>query len=771
MAASDRLLSSKGSVPKINPENIHLWTMQIRAFFMRFPGVREAWDAVIPPKETPQQKAERIALHGEAAQKAYSYLVEACVDSPVALNAAVAHQSLDKDLWPNTLRKMLETRFTLQAANRLQISLTGFNSLRMNSADKSGAIFMDRYNQKIAEISSINIEELPTPLLRCTVLKAAVKESFPITHALMGNTKASSSKVLEEKLIEMVVNCEEENVLCKEEQDVTAVANYTQMNTSPRKQFVKKESVKSDNSSTKKAYVRRCFGCDSTEHIVADCPHGPRENPRGGEKRNFEEKQFANKKQSKNRFPLKSSMKAAGKSKSKARNNFFDSNGNSGDESGDSANMLVCIEIDDNDISIDDDVVVVISKRMDEAFQAVVGGLVKEGYSCVDSACNVLVIIDLPKDCDNVVLKNASVNTAGQGGQLIVRATFDWGETTNLKFCPDGRANLLPTDFFVAKQCDIFLYQDDDTKELFCRIRCRYRAINESEYRTVFATRCGGLWWISPAFLEDLIYRRGRTAEEIENFDRLDHEHDLEIEAARNKEAMLVALPWDQRPARMSTMLMRLRQIQLRERTSLLRSDERVRWFAEKNPFGKRILIQDEGVAAAVGINHPPFGEAEETDFHAYVSSHKVFLLHQGEPWDNIAEAVAEEMWLEPWRLGLPVPPPINAPPPPLVAIAAVAVDVSNVVDDDALDNDSNIFYSKDFSSKLVTTRTHGGNLSHKAVPVCFIASSVSVDVLGLMHERTGHFHKRGLIECVRSKIVNGLKIEDKDIRKFKDSD
>ena len=102
-------------------------------------------------------------------------------------------------------------------------------------------------------------------------------------------------------------------------------------------------------------------------------------------------------------------------------------------------------------------------------------------------------------------------------------------------------------------------------------------AINESEYRTMFATRSGGLWWISPAFLEDLIYRRGRTVEEIENFDRLDHEHDLEIEAARNKEAMLVALPWDQRPAGMSTMLMRYRQVQLKERTSKLHTDERVR--------------------------------------------------------------------------------------------------------------------------------------------------------------------------------------------------
>ena len=63
---------------------------------MRMPGVREAWDAVIPPKETPQQRLERIELHGDAAQKAYSHLVEACIDSPVALNAVVAHQTLTR---------------------------------------------------------------------------------------------------------------------------------------------------------------------------------------------------------------------------------------------------------------------------------------------------------------------------------------------------------------------------------------------------------------------------------------------------------------------------------------------------------------------------------------------------------------------------------------------------------------------------------------------------------------------------------------------------
>ncbi len=49
-------------------------------------------------------------------------------------------------------------------------------------------------------------------------------------------------------------------------------------------------------------------------------------------------------------------------------------------------------------------------------------------------------------------------------------------------------------------------------------------------------------------------------------------------------------------------------------------------------------------------------------------------------------------------------------------------------------DNEENIFYFKDFASELVKTSSVGGCTSYKAVPVCFLASSVSVNVLGLMH-------------------------------------
>ena len=54
---------------------------------------------------------------------------------------------------------------------------------------------------------------------------------------------------------------------------------------------------------------------------------------------------------------------------------------------------------------------------------------------------------------------------------------------------------------------------------------------------------------------------------------------------------------------------------------------------------------------------------------------------------------------------------------------------------------------------------------------MAFLSSSSSTDVLGLMHERTGHANKRSLIECVKSRLVTGLQIEEKHIRKFKSDD
>ena len=52
--------------------------------------------------------------------------------------------------------------------------------------------------------------------------------------------------------------------------------------------------------------------------------------------------------------------------------------------------------------------------------------------------------------------------------------------------------------------------------------------------------------------------------------------------------------------------------------------------------------------------------------------------------------------------------------------------------------------------------------------PISLLASLTSSDILGLMHERTGHLNKRALIECVKSKLVTGLQIDDSHIGRYR---
>ncbi len=54
---------------------------------------------------------------------------------------------------------------------------------------------------------------------------------------------------------------------------------------------------------------------------------------------------------------------------------------------------------------------------------------------------------------------------------------------------------------------------------------------------------------------------------------------------------------------------------------------------------------------------------------------------------------------------------------------------------------------------------------------IALLASSSTLDVLDLIHKRTGHLNKRAIIECIKSKLVRGLEIEDKHIQKYKKKD
>ncbi len=115
--------------------------------------------------------------------------------------------------------------------------------------------------------------------------------------------------------------------------------------------------------------------------------------------------------------------------------------------------------------------------------------------------------------------------------------------------------------------------------------------------------------------------------------------------------------------------------------------------------------------------------------------------------------------------------------PAPVVPASLVALDNTN---DDVLIND--IVYSTFSANELLcTTWSDSTSLATKSestsenkqaqqstITVAYLSSSSTTDVLGLMHEWKGHQNKRSLIECVKSRLVTGLQIESKHIRKYK---
>ena len=86
------------------------WLIMFAAFLRKFPLVFRAYQMEVPKKETPDQKAQRIEDYGEESQKAYSYLVEACGTSSVAMGIVVNHAATADET-------RLASKYTLKTAD------------------------------------------------------------------------------------------------------------------------------------------------------------------------------------------------------------------------------------------------------------------------------------------------------------------------------------------------------------------------------------------------------------------------------------------------------------------------------------------------------------------------------------------------------------------------------------------------------------------------------------------------------------------------------
>ena len=95
---------------------------------------------------------------------------------------------------------------------------------------------------------------------------------------------------------------------------------------------------------------------------------------------------------------------------------------------------------------------------------------------------------------------------------------------------------------------------------------------------------------------------------------------------------------------------------------------------------------------------------------------------------------------------------------PYTVPLRVANVVLANVAaDDECIIKNDNIFYSN-FCVELIEKLRRAS--SSCSIPVACLASSLSSDLLTLMHNRTGHGNLRMLIESAKSKLVTGLQIE-----------
>ena len=132
---------------------------------------------------------------------------------------------------------------------------------------------------------------------------------------------------MEEKFAQLITECNQDNELGKKEaQEIASVAQFTQLSESFAKKTgnLKKAFTKKQNSGRgAEREVRRCFRCDSEDHVIRDCPMLAADKRKDEKRSDRDDSGFERKRNKKHNFPLKSAMKRQDKKKDR-RSSFFD---------------------------------------------------------------------------------------------------------------------------------------------------------------------------------------------------------------------------------------------------------------------------------------------------------------------------------------------------------------------------------------------------------------------------------------------------------------
>ena len=159
-----------GSPPKMPSDdkllNWPMVEMRFRIWLRRLPMLNEILSEEIGRNED-EIAAQKIKFGTQNIDMVYSFICEMCLDNETAMTQVQTHWQIDPHLWPNSLWKLLCTRFQFSNKHRVQEFVAALINI---------AIKPDRFNKALSEIRSIDPTQVQkNNFISIEILKNSIK--------------------------------------------------------------------------------------------------------------------------------------------------------------------------------------------------------------------------------------------------------------------------------------------------------------------------------------------------------------------------------------------------------------------------------------------------------------------------------------------------------------------------------------------------------------------------------------------------------------------
>ena len=238
------------------------------------------------PDEEQDQCDERMRPFGKINGKLLPIIMGAVSKNKVARDVMFNYEG---EKWAFDLVEYLMRRFLPKGDERLGQLLVKFGQLTM-LYEEGPQEFTDRVLACKIEIKAVDSSQVPTEKQTIVRLKEGIKFAYPLNYRVL---KMSAGKLSLEEILEKINSFTEVNEITD-----AVRGNYNRSEESHSNGKVMKEHEPAWKKKDKSKHDKpRCFICDSTQHLINDCPNVKEMNEkikRAHKKKNFVRDEFDN---------------------------------------------------------------------------------------------------------------------------------------------------------------------------------------------------------------------------------------------------------------------------------------------------------------------------------------------------------------------------------------------------------------------------------------------------------------------------------------------